>query len=267
MKKTAKLLAALAALGISGFVSAGTSIVGSKHDLSSAGGGQQQGTTDQVCVFCHTPHGSDTAAPVPLWNKTLNTTPGATYTLYSTLGTSSLDGEVLNVGSVSLACLSCHDGTQGMDSMLNSPGRGMGAASAGTVGWKMTGTPVPMLGTDLTNDHPIGIEYCGGTSVAGSYTAANCVDDSFNTAIKVGSYWFIDRNSNGSRQKTDIPLYTRNQAVGTDVLGGATAKPYVECASCHDPHMANGTAGAGGVVNFMRVTVTASAICLACHNK
>lgn len=47
-------------------------VVGSQHDLTTGGQGQgQTANTDEVCVFCHTPHGSDVNAPVPLWNKVL----------------------------------------------------------------------------------------------------------------------------------------------------------------------------------------------------
>jgi len=48
-------------------------IVGSQHDLSSGGTSQNPtSSTDQVCVFCHTPHGGDTTTTsLPLWNKAL----------------------------------------------------------------------------------------------------------------------------------------------------------------------------------------------------
>jgi hypothetical protein len=44
----------------------GASVVGSKHDLSSATGGSPYKTTgtNQVCVFCHTPHVASAAAPL-----------------------------------------------------------------------------------------------------------------------------------------------------------------------------------------------------------
>ncbi|MBW2294738.1 MAG: hypothetical protein JRG94_20865, partial [Deltaproteobacteria bacterium] len=104
-------------------------IVGSQHDLGTGGGGQATTLlSGEVCVFCHTPHGSDTNVAAPLWNKT---DPGTTYTRYSALGTATLDGEEVAVGSVSLACLSCHDGTQAMDVVINAPGSG---------GWDNSGT-------------------------------------------------------------------------------------------------------------------------------
>ena len=64
-----------------------------RHNLSAAGPGTTKAASEsQVCVFCHTPHGSDTSAAVPLWNRTLANP--SSYTTYDQLGTSSLDGKV-----------------------------------------------------------------------------------------------------------------------------------------------------------------------------
>ena len=52
--------------------SSGESIVGSRHDLSTA-------ATPQVCEFCHTPHHANTNLPSPLWNRAETT---QTFTLY-----------------------------------------------------------------------------------------------------------------------------------------------------------------------------------------
>jgi hypothetical protein len=139
-------------------------VVGSQHDLTSTNSQGGTTATDQVCVFCHTPHGADTTAPAPLWNKVLGNG-GARFNRYSTLNTPSFDSAEAPVGSVSLACLSCHDGTQAMDVVLNRPGSdGYDAAGTpidGGIG-VMTGIPVPMLGEDLSNDHPISMQYAGG---------------------------------------------------------------------------------------------------------
>ncbi|MDR9499907.1 MAG: hypothetical protein RI556_12085, partial [Hydrogenovibrio sp.] len=64
-------------------------IVSSKHNLSSSGDNATS-ATDQVCVFCHTPHGSDVSAPAPLWNKELPDS--TTFQTYDELGTATLDG-------------------------------------------------------------------------------------------------------------------------------------------------------------------------------
>jgi hypothetical protein len=232
------------ALLLAGF-SAQAQVAGSQHDLTSAGSPQGGGTsaTDQVCIFCHTPHGGDTDAPVPLWNKSLPA-PGA-YTRYSSIATPSFDSAEAPVGSVSLACLSCHDGVQAMDVVLNKPGSG-GYVAGGeefdttTLG-PMTGDPVPALGTDLSNDHPISMQYAGGGAVAGD------ADDAQTPIAQLGD------------QDFNAP-YTRNEA---GVAGGV--QPFVECGSCHDPH--NSSTQGPGSVAFLRIENTASQVCTACHTK
>ena len=252
-------------------------VLGSKHDLSTSGTGQGAGGTDEVCVFCHTPHGSDNSAAVPLWNKALPT--GTTYTRYSNLNTSSLDGTEAPVGSVSLACLSCHDGGQAMDLVINAPGSGdplfdiAGTVDLGATGVVMAnpGTDlVPMLGTDLSDDHPISIQYAGGgcdstnSAVGETCIAALFADDDFNPAdratINTNAVWWVDTpaiGTDGTRERTDMQLYTRTN--------GGNTEPFVECGSCHDPH--NGTTSTATSVDFLRVANTGSQICTACHIK
>lgn len=250
------------------------SVVGSKHDFTSGGSAQATtNATDEVCVFCHTPHGADTTAPVPLWNKVLNSNEGR-FTRYSTLATPSFDSLEAPVGSVSLACLSCHDGTQAMDVVLNQPGSGgynAGGAQIDDVAiGQMTGTPVPNLGQDLSNDHPISMQYGGGGAVS---TDANGVfggtlgDPDFNAPVKATinnqSIWWVDSGvgTAGVREKTDMLLYTRSDAIG----GGGATEPFVECGSCHDPH--NSDNAGGTQVSFLRTSNAASAVCTACHTK
>jgi predicted CXXCH cytochrome family protein len=220
-------------------------------------------------VFCHTPHGADTSANPPLWNRVLTNL--GPYTTYDSLGTSTLDGQVLAVGSVSIACLSCHDGTQAMNTMINAPGSGNYNPTNGfTLGGTWTGpastsTPtgslnystasIVNLGTDLQNDHPIGIEYAGGgcNGAVSPCTTAQFVDDDFNEIVQTaGGDWYRDLTNIGVKDKTDIILYTRTFSTGTG--------PSVECASCHDPHdEVNGM--------FLRTDNAQSAVCLACHIK
>jgi hypothetical protein len=244
-------------------------VVGSQHDLTTGGNAQgQTANTDEVCVFCHTPHGSDTAAPVPLWNKVLGA-PGS-YTQYSTLQTPTFDSQEAPVGSVSLACLSCHDGTQAMDVVLNLPGSGGFNAAGAQVDpvalGTMTGTPVPMLGTDLTNDHPISMQYGGGGPLAtdpdGVFTGAlgdQDFVDPVKATVNTNPIWWVDSpvGTALTREKTDMILYARPD------LG--TVQPFVECGSCHDPH--NDTTQGPTSVAFLRIPNTASQICTTCHTK
>ena len=154
----------------------------------------------EVCVYCHTPHGANTTIAAPLWNRTNK---GNTYTLYNIPLTSGQTATQPGVSS--LTCLSCHDGTVAIDSIVNMPGSGKYSAAQQTAqsdtfldtwgspprtpgdphftlgaftdtnndGWGDTATctnchstsgivtTLPFdafaLGTDLTNDHPVGV--------------------------------------------------------------------------------------------------------------
>lgn len=241
-------------------------IAGSDHDL-----GFGTGATSEICVFCHTPHGADTGASAPLWNKALPTGP---YQRYSSLGTATLDGQEASVGSVSLACLSCHDGTQAMDVVINAPGSGGYNAggsrfSGGAINF-MTGTPIPNLQTDLRDDHPISIEYAGGactTSTADCDPASGAPlagDPDFVAIqfanINTNPQWWVDVSNPlnpgiaNVREKTDMILYARTFSTGVG--------PSVECGSCHDPHE-----GTPRPVAFLRISNEDSNVCLACHIK
>jgi hypothetical protein len=266
-------------------------IADTRHNLGSGAGPAGRNTTTntaEVCVFCHTPHGGATTSPVPLWNKRLGaegvSAGGGSYTTYDTLQLPSLDGTVAPVGSISLACLSCHDGTQAMDNVINAPGSGGVIADGGGVdgrAWAWTGPTVDtatgrmtnagdrisMLGTDLSNDHPIGIQYCGGgLSGAGGAVSGACRDSDFTlplTQVVNGNQVFWVETGGTGKQRTDLPLYPR----ATGGLG-----PLVECASCHDPHVSTGQAGpptTGRVSGetFLRISNAGSAVCRACHVK
>ncbi len=257
-------------------------IANTKHNLGSTGTGPNTFSgSAELCVFCHTPHGSDTSAAVPLWNRKLSA-PGS-YTTYDSLGTSTLDGGTAPVGSVSIACLSCHDGTQAMNVMLNAPGSGNYNPAGFTLPGTWTGpasgaSPVGSLnyatasivniGTDLRNDHPVGIEYGGGglfAATQGGAASGTMVDPDFNAPANTlaGStrVWYVDTGTTG-RQKTDLALYTRGPTDHN--LSGGNFRPFVECASCHDPHVEN---VGGNNPTFLRTSNAGSALCLACHDK
>ncbi|WP_043704552.1 hypothetical protein [Leptothrix cholodnii] len=266
-------------------VSAG--IADTRHNLGSGpgpAGRNNVSDTAEVCVFCHTPHGADINAPAPLWNKRLGAAGvpagGGTYITYDTLQTPSLDGTVAAVGSISMACLSCHDGTQAMDNVINAPGSGGVLADGGGVdgrAYTWAGSSVNaagrlssgagLLGTDLSNDHPIGIQYCGGgLSGTGTAVSGTCRDGDFTAlqtqTINSNQVFWVETGGAG-KQRTDLPLYQR-------ASGGLG--PLVECASCHDPHVSSGQAGPIGTgqssgETFLRISNASSAVCTACHVK
>ncbi|MCK9283236.1 MAG: hypothetical protein M0P39_03035 [Rhodocyclaceae bacterium] len=258
-------LAASAVFSGSALAASPNAISTTKHNLSSSGTGSNHAGadgTDQICVFCHTPHGAENSRG-PLWNKAA----GGPFTTYSGL----LSGNtVAAVGSVSLACLSCHDGSQAMDNMINAPGPGMtwGGAGSSAVGTAGTGvfttdgkiSGAANLGGDLSNDHPIGVAYGGIADTDGDdwkgYKSA---------AMGGGTAYWVDTATDGgagARGRRDIQLYAPRDGI---------TGPMVECGSCHDPHIAksgNAPDGKGDAsLNFMRVSTAGSAICLSCHIK
>jgi predicted CXXCH cytochrome family protein len=262
-KSTSPLMAILAGLILmTSTASVLAGVKDTKHNLGVNGGGDNKFSgTNEICVFCHTPHGADATAAVPLWNRALG---GTTYTTYDSLGTTSLDSAMAPVGSVSIACLSCHDGTQAMDTLINEPGSGKITAFSDGNAWIGNSSPTGIadLGTNLNNDHPIGIQYGGGGQSAGANESATLKDPDFkmtqNAKINGTTVWWVDTavGTTGTREKEDMQLYTRTS---TDTGIAGPAQPFVECASCHDPHSTNAT--------FLRIPNDNSDVCLACHTK
>ncbi|MBI3609373.1 MAG: hypothetical protein HY204_01560 [Nitrospirae bacterium] len=78
----------------------------------------------EVCVFCHTPHGANgaTQALAPLWNR--NLPDSGTYKEYNAVNFDRGGNTPGKPKGVSLACLSCHDGTIAVDALINAPGSG-----------------------------------------------------------------------------------------------------------------------------------------------
>jgi len=238
----------------------------------------------EVCVYCHTPHGANsTVRAAPLWNRTMRTT---TYQTYDLLNTSSLTQPVSQPGVNSLTCLSCHDGQTAVDSIINMPGSGRyrpeqetventaflnswdnsrgpdasvharlsptgclacHSTAAGLPGAGATDFTVFAIGTDLRNDHPVGIRF---PATAGPGTDFN------DPPRKDGRLAYFDTNGNSRADAKEIRMY--NTGEGYEV----------ECASCHDPHGVP-SAGPGTVFNptFLRVSNASSAVCLTCHTK
>ncbi len=247
-------------------------VYNTKHNLGSSGlnAASNFSGTEEICVFCHTPHGGDASAAVPIWNRHLDP---AGFQTYDQMGTTTLDANVEPVGSVSIACLSCHDGSQAMDSMINEPGSlsdnfsfsagdwsGQAAATQGRIG------PVDVvtnLGKDLTNDHPIGIQYAGGGYSESYPSGRPRVDIDFNPPsterLSTGRVWWVDSREHpeAAFSKRDMKLYSRVGTRGTNV---GELQPYVECASCHDPHVDYNP-------TFLRIDPVGSAVCLTCHAK
>lgn len=184
--------------------SAVASIKNSVHDFSDEGW-----SNGEICIVCHTPHGGAPDVAAPLWN---HVTTQAVYELYDS---PSMDAEVeqLAPGSNSRMCLSCHDGTTAVDAYGGNGGSYMAPESV-------------VVGTDLSNDHPVGIRYS-------HQTGGSCRNQCHNFEYSpTPGPW------------KEVKFYDGR----------------VECSSCHDVH--NNVAKD---VKLLRKTMQGSALCLNCH--
>ena len=157
-------------------------LTGSAHDFSTYGWAPADGAGAK-CGVCHAPHGA--LVSVPLWNHAATS---STFTLYPAGGT--LNSAPGQPTGVSLLCLSCHDNSINVDAF----GGGAGTVKIDTIDAAFD------LGTDLSNDHPIAIQYN-----AALVTADGQLEDTA-TVILAG-----------------LPLF-----------GGSNDQ--LECATCHDVH-------------------------------
>ncbi|MBT0653773.1 cytochrome c3 family protein [Geomobilimonas luticola] len=235
MKKVLAVVA-VASLMAAATVAGAASIKNSKHDLSSTGGQTVRGDTNQLCVFCHTPHNA-VQNGYPLWNR--SNPAGSAFKLYSSSGMQNGYTAGGNAGastgftadSVSLYCMSCHDGVTSVGAVYNKPADKLsGITMQGTkADGSLLGTSTANLGTDLQNDHPVNFN----------------VTSNLDPAIAPLS---------GATMKTSditnaLPLFK-----------SARGNTSLECASCHAVHdPAN--------VPFLRTTIEGSKLCLGCHIK
>lgn len=235
---------------------ASSGVTGTSHDLSMTGGAAFAYDTLQICVFCHTPHnankdqkyngsGGEVLNGIYLWNREV---PGQAFRLYNSV---TMNAEISQPGTVSLLCMSCHDGAGAMNVVLNLPeGGGVGNLPAVVTGTTMNqfgdapndpyikrfnigeavtsngmGEEHGTGGDDLTNDHPVGFIY--------------------NPTLAVADGGLV------------VPE-TPQRVDGEGLL--RLFRGRFECSTCHNPH--DDTLGA-----FLVINNTRSALCLACHLK
>jgi len=199
-------------------------VTSTKHNLSTTpiAGVANYG---EVCVYCHTPHGGSTSAP--LWNKTLPS--GASFTMYTSANSASMDMVVdaSGPGPVSLACLSCHDGSLGLDAVINKNNSTAATPLDGKIDGSGRTNLFAKLGTDLRDDHPIAVTYAVGA---------------------------------GAGQDPAFYALATAKSGGVRFFGAAADR--VECASCHNPHEAD-----AAKAPFLRKANANSDLCKTCHIK
>lgn len=157
MKKSLILVVAFMLL-MAGMSFAST-ISSTKHNLSSAGAQTvRSNNVEQICVFCHTPHAANTSmTAAPLWNRTGLATSWGNTAAYSTTTLNNASTNALGSGDISKACLSCHDGNVGDETLVNGPGSGAGVTSPGWTASTFTTVANLNDSQGLKNDHPIGV--------------------------------------------------------------------------------------------------------------
>ena len=226
MKNTLAILTALAALAWAApdivANGSGAGVVGSPHDFST----ETWNTREEVCRSCHVPHDHqrDIYQLGLLWNHETST---ATYTTYT-----SVDGTVAGQpDGVSKLCLSCHDGTVGIDEWA---GKNVGAGT-GFIGDFNADYQVPgniTTPNDLSRTHPLSVPYV--------YDAAD-LDGLHDPTSPMGTSGTIN-----------------------DVLELGK----VQCSSCHDVHDNEAVAGTHLLRVAQKASQgTASGLCVSCHNK
>lgn len=224
------------------------------HNLSTTGSiFYADSTVTEVCIFCHTPHASSSDAP--LWNRV---NPTISFTMYASSNPDAQADGTQSIRTESLICMSCHDGTVATNAIINENYEGQPdeqylvalndnpLALIGAIR-QADGTVKPGTSPDgwetghLDDDHPVSIDMA-----VVKATVTNNYGDGFNDPDAL----------DGTHGVTvDLKFY------------GSGAERFVECATCHDPHVDYTTAGGEDHGPFLRMPNTNSAMCFACHNK
>lgn len=229
--------------------------------------------TTEICIFCHTPHGASAEAAstlrAPLWNRNLST---ARYILYDQIWSTSFEAYETNPKpsaptGYSRLCLSCHDGTIALGTVINPPGSGIyyppfemiyptgetPAGGAGTIpaGAGITTGDTRVIGTNLQNDHPISFVY--DSSLVSKDEELVDPGPALVPPAKVGD-------------QTPISPMRRYPGAVLDKFDS------VQCTSCHNPHAAT-------YPKFLRASYyhndpndpnypsASKILCLYCHDK
>ncbi len=240
----------------------------------------------EVCVYCHTPHAANGNVRLPLWNRTIKATTYITYDQLGTStltqpvsqpGPNSLsclschDGQVAVDSVINMpgsggylaaqattqnnTFLNTWTNASGPDASVHigldavTPGNGClacHASGAGLVGAGATDFNIFATGTDLRNDHPVGVRFP---------TIGPGVDFNPTNATQPTVKWF-DLDADNRLDTNEVRVYDSGNGYA------------VECASCHDPHgVRSGGAGSAFKPSFLRVTNVGSQLCLTCHIK
>lgn len=214
----------------------GESINVSKHNLSRSGLGSYKVDfvgTQQICIFCHTPHNS--VPNQPLWNRYPATIDSSSYKLYTTSATmkniSNRSG--ITNDSASVLCIGCHDGSPLGGAMLRVQPIDGNSAVIGPDGESgIAAGRSSKIGPNLRNHHPVNFNVTIGGEENG-----------------LGDIIIINGQSE---------MRTKGATIGMPLYKSSRGNNTLECGSCHSAHDPANPA-------FLRVSMTGNALCLTCH--
>lgn len=262
------------ALLLAGWTSA--DIATTKHNLSISGPGSIKSTTEQeICIFCHTPHGARTTTGL-LWNREDS---AAAYTQYQSSSILAIVGQPTGASKL---CLSCHDGTIALGELVS---RQLEIPFAGGIRFLPAGDS--LLGTDISDDHPVSFVYDESLAIdngelaspstltnevkldrSGEMQCTSCHDAHDDTLGK-----FLVRPNNFSElcgtchTPKDWTFAAHATSLATWPGIGIDPWPFTEyttvaenaCRNCHKPHEA------GEPLRLLNY-IAEEDNCLACHN-
>lgn len=223
--------------------------------------------TYEVCVFCHTPHNANidiysttywkTGGYVNaaggtkgflLWNRALsNATSMQLYT------SSTIANSPTQVNVYSLLCLSCHDGVSALNVLNQQPLDMYDVDLDGRVDTVHAGNPVQI-------GYITGVPSNIGDRVVGSDTGINDLSNDHPISIDYNYAQSID-----SGLKPATGAYVGDPAIRLFPDPVTGAKNSLECSTCHDVH--NQGTKAAGTFPFLVYTNAGSALCSQCHLK
>jgi hypothetical protein len=177
------------------------------------------GGTDQICIFCHTPH---SAEPVdgPLWNRIDPAGPfplyGGSLAIKDSYGAGIQAQAQYGTGTYpngsSRLCMSCHDGVTAIGVGLLRDGSDI--AMVGSAGHELDpdGSLFDSLSTviDLATSHPISFVY--------SDTVAGLIEAAYDAQFGAGSYF---QGPSAFDPAVSSPLDRQER---------------MQCTTCHNPH-------------------------------
>lgn len=220
-------------------------VAGSPHDFST-NAVYSWNTRKGVCSACHAAHNTADIQVAPLWVHGTSTGP---FTPYSS---PSLTAVVGQPDGVSLACLSCHDGTVAINQGIN----GQIGSSTAPLQYIDEGAKI---GPDLHTTHPISFDY----------TAALAASDGGlenPTTYKIG-----DPKTGLTVSTAPVPAaWDGTSLTGKTIKEALLVGDRMQCSSCHDVHKMEGSAPSSGIL--LRISGNdangrGSLICRTCHLK